>query len=334
MFKRIRYQFGCVERKTRKKGPDVWALRYREQLPGRTAVHKSTIVGTVEQYPTESHARRAAQTLLLSINAENPNAGVVPFGALIDRNLAEELPDRHSTSRGYQCWLKNHIRPKWGEYPIDQIKPLAVEQWLKGLDLAPKSKGHLKNQMRILFNCAMRWDLVPYQANPMGLVWVKDSSKRVRVPAVLTIEQFKKFFCKSRSPTARCALWQGAWGCGSARFSDCNGATSIGRNTRCKSDGLGSMLMLASPKPRIQRGQCPLIPPWGNFCGIIGIGFLLRFKRAYGFSRANAPACPRTLGVRNVAGCSVQEKRSVWEDSAGMHFGTPIQPCSTSTGQT
>ncbi len=192
MFKRTRYQFGCVERKTRRKGPNIWALRYREQLPGGTAVHKSMIVGTAEQYPTKSIARRAAQALLLRINAENPNVGVAAFGAVIDRYLAEELPDRHSTARGYQCWLRNHIRPKWGEYPIDQIKPLAVEEWLKGLDLAPKSKGHLKNQMRILFNCAMRWELLPYQANPMGLVRVRDSSKRVRVPVVLTIEQLRE----------------------------------------------------------------------------------------------------------------------------------------------
>ncbi|HKR31264.1 MAG TPA: hypothetical protein VJT08_12330 [Terriglobales bacterium] len=129
MFKRTRYQFGCVVRKSRKKGPDVWALRYREHGSAGTIVYKSAIVGTVGQYTTESNARRAAQILLLKINAENPNAAVVTFGAVIDRYLAEELPNRHSTARGYQCWLKNHIRPKWGEYPIDQIKPVAVEQW-------------------------------------------------------------------------------------------------------------------------------------------------------------------------------------------------------------
>jgi integrase len=212
MFKRTRYQFGCVERKPRRKGPDVWALHYREQLPGSTTIHKSTVVGTVEQYPTESHARRAAQTLLLRINAENANAGVATFGAVIDHYLAEELPDRHSTARGYQCWLKNHIRPKWGEYPIDQIKPLAVEQWLKGLDLAPKSKGHLKNQMRILFNCAMRWELLPYQANPMGLVRVKDSSKRVRVPAVLTIEQFQEVLLQIPEPYRTMCIVAGCLG--------------------------------------------------------------------------------------------------------------------------
>ena len=192
MFRRQRYQFGCVERKKRRKGPDAWALRYREHLPNGIDTHRSMIVGTVEQYPTESHARRAAQALLLSINTDNSNVGLVTFGALIDRYIAEELPDRHSTARGYQSWLKNYIKPKWGEYPIQRIKPLAVEQWLKGLDLAPKSKGHLKNQMRIVFNCAMRWELLPYQANPMGLVRVKDVSKRMREPVVLTVEQFRQ----------------------------------------------------------------------------------------------------------------------------------------------
>lgn len=192
MFRRLRYQFGCIERKTRKKGPDVWALRYREHLSDGTDIHRSMIVGTVKEHPTESQARKAAQALLLAINAETPSAHVVTLGTVVDRYLAEELPDRHSTARGYQCWLRNYINPKWGEYLMNQIKPLAVEQWLKGLNLAPKSKAHLKNQMRILFHCAMRWELLPYQANPMGLVRVKDSSKRVRMPAVLTIEQFRE----------------------------------------------------------------------------------------------------------------------------------------------
>jgi integrase len=167
-------------------------LRYREHLSDGTCTNRSLIVGSVEQFANEFQARKAAQAFLLGVNADGPNAGSVTFGAVIDRYLAEELPDRHSTARGYQSWLKNHIRPKWGEYPLQQIKPLSVEQWLKGLDLAPKSKGHLKNQMRMIFNCAMRWELVPYQLNPMGLVRVKDVSKRVRQPAVLTIEQFRE----------------------------------------------------------------------------------------------------------------------------------------------
>jgi integrase len=190
--KRQRYQFGSVERKARKKGPDVWTLRYREHLLDGTNCRKSLIVGTVDQYPTESQARRATQALLLGINVDNPNAGAVVFGAMIDRYLAEELPERHSTARSYQSWLKNYIRPKWGEYPVKEIKPLAVERWLKELDLAPKSRAHLKNQMRIIFNCAMRWELLAYQSNPMGLVRVRNASKRMREPVVLTVEQFRE----------------------------------------------------------------------------------------------------------------------------------------------
>jgi hypothetical protein len=44
MFKRQRYQFGSVERKARKKGPDVWALRYREHLLDGTNCHKSLML--------------------------------------------------------------------------------------------------------------------------------------------------------------------------------------------------------------------------------------------------------------------------------------------------
>ena len=172
MFKRTRYQFGCIERKTRRKGPDVWALRYRERMADGNFTHRSLIVGSIDQYTTESQARVAAQAVLLGINADSTDAGQVTFGAVIDRYLAEELPDRHSTARGYRSWLRNHVKPKWGEYPLQEIKPMAVEQWLKGLDLAPKSKGHLKNQMRMVFNCAMRWELVSYQLNSMSLVRV------------------------------------------------------------------------------------------------------------------------------------------------------------------
>ena len=38
----------------------------------------------------------------------------------------------------------------------------------------------------------MRWELIPYQHNPMSLVRVKDSSKRQRQPKALSVEEFRK----------------------------------------------------------------------------------------------------------------------------------------------
>jgi integrase len=190
--KRQRVQFGWVCLKARKKGPDVWVLRYRESLPDDSKKRRSVAIGTVEEFPTESQARKSALSWLFSMNAEPSNSATVSFGAVIQRYLAEEIPERLSTASRYRCWLKNHVEPKWRDYPLEQIKPLLVEDWLKKLNVAPKSKSHLKNLMRVLFNAAMRWELIPYQHNPMSLVRVKDGSKRGREPKALSVEEFRK----------------------------------------------------------------------------------------------------------------------------------------------
>ncbi len=190
--KRQRVQFGWVSLKAREKGPDVWVLRYRENVPDGSSIRRSVAIGTVEEYLNESQARKAALSWLLSMNAEPANGPPVSFGAIIHRYLAEEIPERHSTASQYRCWLKNHVEPKWRDSPIEQIKPLLVEEWLKKLDLAPKSKSHLKNLMRVLFNAAMRWELIPYQLNPMSLVRVKDSSKRQQEPKALSVDEFRR----------------------------------------------------------------------------------------------------------------------------------------------
>ena len=115
------------------------------------------------------------------------------MNTLVSRYLEEELPElRHSTANAYRSYLVNHIKPRWGSHLIGKIKPLAVEQWLKKLDLAPKTKGHLQNLLRVLFNCAMRWELVEIGENPMKLVRVRGGSKRQKQPMVLTITQIQR----------------------------------------------------------------------------------------------------------------------------------------------
>jgi integrase len=153
------------------------------------------------------------------MNTQPPEGASVLFGAVIERYLAQELPERNSTASRYRSWLKNYIRPKWGESPLGQIKPLAVEDWLKKLSLAPKSKSHLKNLMRVLFNAAMRWELIPYVLNPMSLVRVKDGSKRKREPIILSVDEFQKYWNTSRNRSEQCASLQCAWDYGLARYS-------------------------------------------------------------------------------------------------------------------
>ncbi len=49
---------------------------------------------------------------------------------------------------------------KWGTTRITRMKPLAVQEWLKQMDAAPKTKGHVKAIMHRLYEKAMLWELV------------------------------------------------------------------------------------------------------------------------------------------------------------------------------
>jgi integrase len=192
MFKRTRYQFGWLRKKPRRRGPDVWVWTYRSRTPSGGQKENSVIVGTVVKYPSKPEAWKATEGLRLSINDPNP-AEEITFGAVIDRYVREAIPKRRVTQSRYQSWIKNHIKPHWANVPLAKVKPLAVERWIESLSLAPKSKGHIRSMMHILLNWAMRWELIPFQINPINLVHIKGSSKREREPRTLTTEEFRRF---------------------------------------------------------------------------------------------------------------------------------------------
>src|SRR5258708_25475401 len=158
------------------------------------------MVGNVAQYPTEAEAWRATEGLRLTINTAQRTEEFT-FNAVIDRYLREKLPKRHSSASKYRSWLRHHIQPKWGSVPIRNVKPLLVEEWLSGLDLAPKSKGHIRSIMHILFNWAMKWELIDLdRMNPMKLVRVEGSSKRLRQPRTLTVKEFRLLLKRLQEP--------------------------------------------------------------------------------------------------------------------------------------
>jgi integrase len=122
----------------------------------------------------------------------------------LDRYLAEEMPDRHSTNLAYRSYIEMHIRPKWANWPLRKLTangaPFTIEQWLKSLDLAPKTKGNIRNVMAVIFNCAMRWGLVDLGVNPIALVRVKGISRRQTEPRVLSPEEIQALVAKLTDP--------------------------------------------------------------------------------------------------------------------------------------
>ena len=202
MIPRACYQFGSLTRKKREKGPDSWEFRYYEATEQGERRRKSCIVGTVEKLPTKAHAQKAVEALLLTLNSETPQQrmAAVTFGAICDRYVQEEMPERYSTAKSYRSNIKNHLKPRWGDYLLEKIRPMAVEDWLKNLPMASKSKAHLRSVMHLMFQCAARWELFNEQRNPIALVRVKGGSKRRQRPAILTADQFQSIVSQLKEP--------------------------------------------------------------------------------------------------------------------------------------
>ncbi len=190
-FTRDRYQQGALTIKQRQKGEKVWEFRYYDDDSAGNRSRRTVTAGTLTEYPTETAARKAplVQGILSRINSGTISAEPVTFGAALARYEAEEMPERYSTQASYKSYIGQHIRPRWAETQLSAIKPLVVENWLKGLTLAPSTKNHIKGVMHSIFECCQRWELL--NTNPIALVRVKDASKRLKQPRNLTPEEFQ-----------------------------------------------------------------------------------------------------------------------------------------------
>jgi hypothetical protein len=81
------------------------------------------------------------EPLRLRLNLHHRFGRPISIGALIDHYIERELPGRrHSTQQSHSSTLKRWILPRWGDRTLEDVKPVAVEEWLRSLSLAPKTK--------------------------------------------------------------------------------------------------------------------------------------------------------------------------------------------------
>src|SRR5581483_8223476 len=114
MFKRNRYQAGCLTREKRKSGPAVWIFRWRDAQK----VQRKVIVGTVELYKTKASAQKQVEHIRVNINNEtsSPRSIAELVAHYVERELGETSPKAYSTKQINSIYLRNWIVPFWGEY--------------------------------------------------------------------------------------------------------------------------------------------------------------------------------------------------------------------------
>jgi len=173
---------------------------------------------SVLEYPTETKALIHLQEDVLRINGpesfkanNNPTLGLVIDRFSTEERLEEILKQApgettitdgfsYSTAAGYRSYLKRHIRPKWGNTPLVDVRALETTEWLKSLPLSPKTRGQVRALLHMLFERAMLWGLIEIQRNPMELVKLKGTSKRLKRPQILTPEIFQELIAVLHEP--------------------------------------------------------------------------------------------------------------------------------------
>jgi len=202
-FTRQRFQRGTLRKVARANNQWAWEYRYQDPVTNK---RKSLFLG-LDKFPTQTAAERHLEAFVLKLNQENPTLAVMEptFDAILDRFIEDERmmeikqsrPGEHlkdgdlsySTVISYLSVIKR-VRAKWGTTRITRLKPMNVQEWLRNLEAAPKTKGHIKAVIHRLYEKAMLWEMVEWQRNPMEFVEIKGISKRRKRPVILTVEQF------------------------------------------------------------------------------------------------------------------------------------------------
>ena len=182
-----RFQQGSLLKMKRKGCPDVWVFRWYESATGERT-YKKRIIGSEAEMPTRRDAEKAVLSLRININAEvrTPERVCDLITHYRQRELTEQRKS-FATIENHLVLSRRYIEPRWGQYRLDAVRTMQVEEWLHSLPLAPASKTKVKSTFSVLYSHAIRYEWLTF--NPISKV--RTSSKRLREKDVLSPEEFQ-----------------------------------------------------------------------------------------------------------------------------------------------
>ena len=169
--RRTRYQDGSLRLRERS-GENTWEYRWYEVQVDGSRKRCSVNLGTIQHYPTEAAALKAASALRANINMETPRTQLqaISFETLVEHYRLKEMGEgsgkTFATVETYEGYLRRWILPRWKSYRLRDVKPVSVEEWLKTLPLTNGSRAKIRNMMHAIFNHAIRWGAQPQPHHP------------------------------------------------------------------------------------------------------------------------------------------------------------------------
>ena len=125
-----------------------------------------------------------------------------------------------TTQYCYRHIVNDYLVPQWGDQFAIDIKSLAVEKWLRSLDLAGPTRGKTKYVMMVVFLHAEKYDRIPegFTANLESKIDIESSSNYEAV--ILTPKQTFTILKRMQQPESTMTLLVAATG---LRFSEVAG---------------------------------------------------------------------------------------------------------------
>lgn len=152
---RRRYQRGAL-RKERKR----WILRLRADVPGeivepgerRKRMERRIVIGTVSDLPTRALARRAADSLLPTINPTRSRSAegmtVAGFAPIYLQDVVSLM--KPASARSVRSIVSHYIVPMLGHYRLEMVSGRVPQQFIAKLHAKKLARKSLINALVIL----------------------------------------------------------------------------------------------------------------------------------------------------------------------------------------
>jgi len=166
-----------------KKRTGYWYVKFR----GETAYHSTGIQINNEQTSRKHAERYAAQRVGISVSARSYRTlsdyaeryfvpGTCPwFARQHGRNnkVQEHYRDQH------RARLTQHILPKFGHLPLDEVGSVAIESWLFSLDYSSQWKKHIYQTFMIVLSDLKRERLIDFDPSEIAPIVVEHVETRI-----------------------------------------------------------------------------------------------------------------------------------------------------------
>ncbi|MHB8502379.1 MAG: tyrosine-type recombinase/integrase [Candidatus Acidiferrales bacterium] len=146
---------------------DGWHGRWREDVIVNGVLERLRrhgIIGTSKDYPTKRLAQRALDEHIAYVNKISyrpmPTAKFADFAQNWELKVLSQFGD--STAINYRTHIRKHLVPFFGEYPMKDLNPEMVQQFVSSSAVSAKTTRNICITLQSMWTTAKAWGYVAH----------------------------------------------------------------------------------------------------------------------------------------------------------------------------